>query len=332
VTAVLPAILEIENLRIRIRHGEVDVTPVTDATFHVSVGETLGLVGESGCGKSLTLSAIVGLLPAGAYVESGTVLADLEGAGSLSGYEPEAVRGTGVGMVFQEPMSALNPTMRVGSLIAEGARVGLGLDRAAALRRAVDLMREVGIPDPERRARSWPHQLSGGLRQRVMIAMALSAEPRLLLCDEPTTALDTTIQDQILGLLQRIQEERHLSVVFVTHDLAVIGQIASRVAVMYAGQVVETGTVEEVFTLPQHPYTMMLLKSVPSVHRPGSGFASIEGRPPSPTAFPAGCRFHPRCPLVQQDCSEAEFFLSRDDAGRSTACIHPDLIAGSDRS
>ena len=212
--------LEVEDLVISLTRQGKTVTPVSDVSFELGSGECLGIVGESGCGKSLTLRAIVGLLPRGA-VARGKIRRAVDN-GELRTFRPEEVRGHGVGMVFQEPMTALNPTMRVGDIIATGARANLGLSKRDARQRAVDLMREVGIPDPAQRARSWPHQLSGGLRQRVMIAMALAGEPEVLLCDEPTTALDVTIQDQILGLLNRIRADRGLSIIFVTHDLAVV--------------------------------------------------------------------------------------------------------------
>jgi oligopeptide/dipeptide ABC transporter ATP-binding protein len=249
---------------------------------------------------------------------------------SLAGEAPEAravedVRGEGVAMVFQEPMTALNPTMRVGDLIAEAPRVHGGLGRAEAKARAVELMGSVGIPDPERRARLWPHQLSGGLRQRVMIATALSTDPRLLLCDEPTTALDVTIQDQILGLIDGLREELGMSVLWVTHDLAVISEVCDRVAVMFAGRIVELGDVDDVLTAPRHPYTAALLDAAPSFHSGSERMVGIGGRPPDPRAFPPGCRFAPRCRFARPDCIEAPYELAPVD-GRLTACIHPEVL------
>jgi oligopeptide/dipeptide ABC transporter ATP-binding protein len=237
------------------------------------------------------------------------------------------VRGAGIGIIFQEPMTALNPVMRVGDQIAEGPMVHLGQSRSAARARALDLMRQVGIPDPTRRAAAYPHELSGGMRQRVMIAIALACEPRLMLCDEPTTALDVTIQDQILKLLDSLRADFGVSVVFVTHDLAVVAQTCERIAVMYAGQVVETGTVDEVFRGPRHPYTLGLLRSVPRFDVVRQKLDSIAGQPPDLVMPPSGCRFHPRCPYAQDDCLEGEFPLRPLGAGtgRATACIHDDV-------
>jgi oligopeptide/dipeptide ABC transporter ATP-binding protein len=233
-------------------------------------------------------------------------------------------------MIFQEPMTALNPTMRAGDLIAEPMRVR-GISRAAARRRAIELMGQVGIPDAARRARAWPHEFSGGLRQRVMIAAALATEPQLLLCDEPTTALDTIVQDQILELIAEQKRERNLSVVFVTHDLAVVAKISERIAVMYAGQIVETGLTGEVLSRPGHPYTEALLRSVPSFEQRAGRLSGIPGHPPDPHAFPAGCRFADRCEYAQPDCrtraptltplAQAQF-----GEGHRSACLHTELL------
>ncbi len=225
-------------------------------------------------------------------------------------------------MIFQEPMSALNPVMRVGSQIAEGPQVHLGMTRRQAAERALELMRRVGIPDPERRYRSFPHEFSGGMRQRVMIAIALSCEPALILCDEPTTALDVTIQDQILRLLARLCRESGTSLVFVTHDLPVVAQVCHQLAVMYAGQIVEQGTVQEVLTRPCHPYTLGLVRSAPDVDHPRSSLVAIPGSPPSLITPPAGCRFHPRCKFAEEDCTVTPPPLRLIDAGHATACLH----------
>jgi oligopeptide/dipeptide ABC transporter ATP-binding protein len=224
-------------------------------------------------------------------------------------------------------MTALNRVMRVGDQIAEAPQVHLGLSRTAARERALDLMRRVGIPDPIRRARAYPHELSGGLRQRIMIAIALSCDPKLILCDEPTTALDVTIQDQILKLLLNLRREFGVSVVFVTHDLAVVAQTCERLAVMYAGQIVETGTVDEVFRAPRHPYTLGLLRSVPDFDSVQDSLSAIQGAPPDLVMPPPGCRFHPRCPFAQDDCVSGEFPLRPLSAGRATACIHSEACA-----
>jgi len=317
-------LLDIRDLRVTLGLGRQTITPVDGVTLSVQRGEVLGIAGESGSGKSLTLRSILGLLPPGARVE-GELLLSL-GGGPAARFRPEDVRGRGIAMIFQEPMTALNPTMRVGDLIAEAPRMHRGLGRAAARTRAVELMRSVGIPDPERRARMWPHQLSGGLRQRVMIAAAISTDPQLLLCDEPTTALDVTIQDQILGLLERLRGVSGTSIVFVTHDLAVIGELCDRVAMMYAGRVVETGRVEDVFTSPRHPYTAALLESVPSLHTRAGRLRGIGGGPPDPRNFPAGCRFAPRCAFAREDCTRSDQRLWPVEGDRATACIHPGVL------
>lgn len=320
------ALLSVEGLRIRFETPVGTLTPVDGVSFSVGRGEVLGIAGESGSGKSLTLRSILGLLPPNANVE-GDLRFSREGGPPVP-FAPEAVRGHGAAMIFQEPMTALNPTMRVGDLVSEAPRMRERWPRGEARRRAVELLRSVGIPDPERRLHAWPHQLSGGLRQRVMIATALSAAPRLLLCDEPTTALDVTIQDQILGLLLRLREERGMSIVFVTHDLAVIGEVCDRLAIMYAGQIIETGSTDEVLAAPRHPYTAALLRSLPSVAQDGSRrLEGIGGVPPDPRAFPEGCRFAPRCRFARSDCTRAMYRLVAA-GGRATACIHPEVLEG----
>jgi peptide/nickel transport system ATP-binding protein/oligopeptide transport system ATP-binding protein len=232
-------------------------------------------------------------------------------------------------MIFQEPMTALNPVVRVGVQIAEGPQVHLGYSRQRARDHAVELMRSVGVPDPERRARAFPHEFSGGMRQRVMIAIALSCRPKVILCDEPTTALDVTIQDQILKLLVRLCSELNVGLVYVTHDLAVVAQTCQRLAVMYAGQVIEAGSVEEVFREPRHPYTLGLLRSVPDFEKVRESLVPIRGAPPDLVAPPPGCRFHPRCPFVQDDCRAGAFPLRPLSGNRATACIHHNACADS---
>ena len=236
-------ILDVRDLRVEIPLTRGTVHAVQSASFTVEAGQALGLVGESGCGKSMTLRAILGLLPQPGHITGGEIRFEGDDLANAGPRRLRHVRGARIGIIFQEPMTALNPVMRVGDQIAEGPRVHLGKSRAEARRTALELMRKVGIPDPARRSRAYPHELSGGMRQRVMIAIALSCEPRLILCDEPTTALDVTIQDQILKLLSAMRRDLGVSVVFVTHDLAVVAQTCERIAVMYAGQIVETGTV-----------------------------------------------------------------------------------------
>jgi oligopeptide/dipeptide ABC transporter ATP-binding protein len=320
-------LLRVTDLRVEFPLARGTLRAVDGASFEVGRGEALGLVGESGSGKTIALRALVGLLPRTARITGGTIEFDGDDILGLGEDRRRALRGRSIAMVFQEPMTALNPVMRVGEQIAEAPLVRLGLGRRQARARAVELMRQVGIPDAKRRFVAYPHELSGGLRQRVMIAIALSANPSLILCDEPTTALDVTIQDQILKLLLALRSDLGVSLVFVSHDLAVIAQTCERVSVMYAGQVVETGTVASVFREPRHPYTLGLLRAVPDVDVTRERLASIPGVPADPASPPPGCPFHPRCPFVQADCTSGEFPLRPLAGGRATACIHDDLCA-----
>jgi oligopeptide/dipeptide ABC transporter ATP-binding protein len=270
----------------------------------------------------MTLRAILGVLPAEARVTSGQILLDGVDLVPLGNSALNQIRGPKMSMIFQEPMSALNPVMRVGQQIAEGPQVHLGYSRRRAAERALELMRRVGIPDPERRLRAYPHEFSGGMRQRVMIAIALSCDPEIILCDEPTTALDVTIQDQILRLLSALCRESGVSLVFVTHDLPVVAQICQRVAVMYGGQLVEQGGVREVLLDPRHPYTLGLVRSAPDFEYVRDSLVPIPGSPPSLVSPPSGCRFHPRCDFVEDDCRVSETPLRLLPGGRATACLH----------
>jgi oligopeptide/dipeptide ABC transporter ATP-binding protein len=262
------------------------------------------------------------VLPAEARVTSGQILLDGVDLVPLGNSALNQIRGPKMSMIFQEPMSALNPVMRVGQQIAEGPQVHLGYSRRRAAERALKLMRRVGIPDPERRLRAYPHEFSGGMRQRVMIAIALSCDPEIILCDEPTTALDVTIQDQILRLLSALCRESGVSLVFVTHDLPVVAQICQRVAVMYGGQLVEQGGVREVLLDPRHPYTLGLVRSAPDFEYVRDSLVPIPGSPPSLVSPPSGCRFHPRCDFVEDDCRVSETPLRLLPGGRVTACLH----------
>jgi oligopeptide/dipeptide ABC transporter ATP-binding protein len=315
-------LLQVEDLRVQIASRRGVVRAVDGVSLEVEAGEAVGLVGESGSGKSMTLRAILGVLPPEAAVTSGQVMLDGVDLVQLPKAHLNKIRGTKISMIFQEPMSALNPVMRVGHQIAEGPQVHLGMNRSQSAERAIELMRRVGIPDPERRFRSYPHEFSGGMRQRVMIAIALACEPELILCDEPTTALDVTIQDQILRLLARLCRESGTSLVFVTHDLPVVAQVCQRIAVMYAGQIVERGSVQEVLSKPCHPYTLGLVRSAPDVDHVRSSLVPIPGSPPSLIHPPSGCRFHPRCKFAEEDCVVTEPRLRLIDAERSTACLH----------
>jgi oligopeptide/dipeptide ABC transporter ATP-binding protein len=315
-------LLQVNDLRVEIATRRGIVRAVDGVSLEVPSGEAVGLVGESGSGKSMTLRAIIGVLPPEARVTAGQIMLDGIDLTQLANTQLNKIRGPKIAMIFQEPMSALNPVMRVGQQIAEGPQVHLGMNRAQSAERALELMRRVGIPDPERRFRSFPHEFSGGMRQRVMIAIALSCEPSLILCDEPTTALDVTIQDQILRLLAKLCRESGTSLVFVTHDLPVVAQVCHQLAVMYAGQIVEHGTVQEVLTEPCHPYTLGLVRSAPDVDHPRSSLVAIPGSPPSLISPPSGCRFHPRCKFAEEDCTVIEPSLRLLDSGRATACLH----------
>ena len=314
--------LDVRDLHVQITTRRGTVRAVDGVSFTVPRGEAMGLVGESGSGKSMTLRAILGVLPSEARITSGQVLLDGTDLVPLPSSSLNRIRGPKLAMIFQEPMSALNPVMRVGRQIAEGPQVHLGLSRAKAAERAVELMRRVGIPDPERRFRSYPHEFSGGMRQRVMIAIALSCDPEVILCDEPTTALDVTIQDQILRLLAKLCRESGVSLVFVTHDLPVVAQLCQHLNVMYGGQIVESGPVHDVFARPQHPYTLGLLRSAPDVEEVRDSLVPIPGSPPSLISPPSGCRFHPRCQFAEDDCQTTVPPLRLLAGGRSTACLH----------
>jgi oligopeptide/dipeptide ABC transporter ATP-binding protein len=316
------ALLSVKDLYVEIPLRRGTVHAVDGISFELLERDSFGLVGESGCGKSMTLRAILGLLPRKARARAGEVLFEGTDLFALSKGRMRDVRGRSISMIFQEPMTALNPVMRVGDQIAEGPLAHLGYHKKRAQERALELMRLVGIPDPQRRATSYPHELSGGMRQRVMVAIALACEPHLILCDEPTTALDVTIQDQILKLLLGLQESAGIGLIFVTHDLAVVAQMCRHVAVMYAGQLVETGSVEAVFRDPTHPYTLGLLRAVPDFDKVKDTLDSIPGIPPDLIEPLVGCPFRPRCRFAQADCTTGDFPLRPTSDGRASACIH----------
>ncbi len=317
------AILEVDELTIEVRNRHTRSSVVRNVSLSVDVGESLGIVGESGSGKSLTLRAILGVLPRGTAVAAGSV--SYRGAPVVdSGRVTSAIRslrGSEIGMVFQDATSALDPVMRVGDQISETVRRHSGMSRKVAESHAIELMERMGIPDARRRARQYPHEFSGGMRQRVMIAMAIACGPSLLLCDEPTTALDVTTQTEILELFRELRREQGLSMIFVSHDLGVIAEVCDRVCVMYCGEVIETGTRAEVFDVPRHPYTVGLLESVPDIEAPSPELLAIPGDAPDPTHPPIGCRFRPRCRMPIDDCRTGAFPLIPLAGGRATACI-----------
>ena len=316
----MPPLLEVRDLTVEFPAREAWLPAVRELSLSLAPGEALGLVGESGCGKSLTALATLRLLPPQARAR-GAILFEGRNLLELSEEEMRQVRGARITMVFQEPMTALNPVMRVGDQVAEAVLAHGSSGKAQARQRAVEALRDVGLPDAERRARDYPFQLSGGMRQRVMIAMAIVNRPQLLIADEPTTALDVTIQAQILELLAGLRQKLGLAMLFISHDLAVVSQVASRVAVMYAGSVVETGSAKDVLTRAVHPYTRGLLEAVPTLRTErGKPLAAIEGTVPAPGALPPGCAFEPRCGLRVPECSRALPPLAEVGPGHWARC------------
>ena len=316
--------LSVESLCTEFATEEGTVRVVDGVSFDVAAGATLGIVGESGCGKSVTALSIMGLLPKPAgRVTGGRILLDGEDLLRLPKDAMHQIRGRRISMIFQEPMTALNPVQRIGRQVIEILRLhGTVGDRRELRSRAIELLAEVGIPAPDRRLDDYPHQLSGGMRQRVLIAIALACRPDVLIADEPTTALDVTIQAQILELIERLQRQRGMSVIFITHDLGVIAEIADHVVVMYAGRVVEKAPVRELFAQPAHPYTRGLLASMPQLQStPKSHLPTIAGMVPSLAALPAGCRFSNRCSRATPLC-ETEPAILESEPGRWVACHH----------
>jgi peptide/nickel transport system ATP-binding protein len=315
------ALLTVRGLCVTVGRGPAEIPVVQDVSLDLAPGGALGLVGESGSGKTSTLRAILGLLPAAARISAGEVIfdgADLTRAGAR---QLRAVRGGQIGVVWQDPLASLDPVMRAGDQISEAVLAHAQLSRAAARARALDLMRQVELPDVDRTYRRYPHELSGGQRQRIVIASAIAAGPRLLLADEPTTALDVTVQDQVLTLLSRLRAELGLALLLVTHDLAVVAQTCDQVAVMYAGRIAETGPVRAVFRAPRHHYTHGLLRAAPSLDKPGVLPQGIPGTPAA-SAAAAGCAFAPRCPRADQVCREVTPELA-GASGHLAACHHP---------
>jgi oligopeptide transport system ATP-binding protein len=319
--------LDVDGLTVDIRTITGTVRAVNDVSFSAHRGETLALLGESGCGKSMTATALVGLLEPVADVVGGSArLADVD---LLAVDKRKRLRlaGTELAIVFQDALTALNPLYTVGTQLAEPFRIHQGLGAKEAKRKAVELMDRVGIPQPETRLKSYPHQFSGGMRQRLLIAMAVALNPSVLIADEPTTALDVTVQAQIMALLRDLRSEFHMAVVLITHDLALVAEEADRVAVMYAGNIVETGPVSEVFANPQHPYTKGLLNSVPVNAVRGEDLKSIGGAPPDLHSVPAGCVYQARCPLARDICATKRPTLESVGIGRKAACHFPEEVS-----
>src|ERR1700734_7629 len=310
-------LLEIEDLHTEIRLRSATVHALEGVSLNVEAGECLGIVGESGCGKTMTALSIMQLLPPGGHITGGSITLDGQEISALSDDGMRHVRGNEVGMIFQDPMTSLNPTMTIGDQIAETVLLHRGADAKTARARAIEVLGLVGMPRPAERVSNYPHQLSGGMRQRVMIAMALACEPKLLIADEPTTALDVTIQKQILELIDGLRERLGMAVILVTHDLGVIAGHTDRVAVMYAGQIVETTDTITLFTRPRHPYTEALFDALPDAAGAQlTRLYNIPGMPPDLTAPPRGCRFAARCRYVQDTCRATDPELTTD-AGTS---------------
>ena len=315
-------LLRIEELRTVFRSASGDIPAVDGVSLDVPRGRTLGIVGESGCGKSMLSLSVMRLVPPPGRVAAGRVLLEGRNLLDLSTAEMRQVRGGQVAMIFQEPMTSLNPVHPIGLQITEAMRAH---DRRAGPKelreRAIAALERVRIPAPTRRFEEFPHQLSGGMRQRVMIAMALACKPKLLIADEPTTALDVTVQAQILDLLRDLQQETGMSIILITHDLGVVAEMADEVAVMYAGRVAERASATDLFGSPQHPYTLGLLGSVPRLDEDRDKLLAIEGAVPPPFALPKGCRFHPRCPFAIEACTATQPPLEEIEPGHFAACI-----------
>ena len=295
------SLLDVQGLSIRL--GKIDQNIVDDISFTLEAGQTLCLVGESGCGKSLTALALMGLLPSPPLaIVGGTAQFDGDDLLAMAKEPLREIRGGRMAMIFQEPMTSLNPGLRIGEQIAESVRRHKRASRAESRARALEMLRRVRIPAPERRLDEFPHQLSGGMRQRVMIAMALANDPELLIADEPTTALDVTIQAQILKLMRELQSDTGAAMIMITHDLGVVAEMADQVAVMYGGRIVEAGTVDRIFTDPQHPYTIGLMSSMPSLGDRSERLVTVPGVVPPPGSMPTGCRFASRCPFSGPPC------------------------------
>jgi peptide/nickel transport system ATP-binding protein len=322
----MSALLEVRGLTTRFKVEGGEFTAVDGVSFSVHAGRTLGIVGESGCGKSVTSLSIMGLLPKGqGRIASGSVHFGGVDLAQLSPGAMRELRGNKIAMIFQEPMTSLNPAFTVGDQLIEGIRCHTDLSHADARVRAIDMLRRVRIPLPEKRIDEYPHKLSGGMRQRVMIAMALSGEPALLIADEPTTALDVTIQAQVLELMRTLREETGTAIMLITHDLGVIAELADDVVVMYAGRIVERAPVARLFAEPQHPYTIGLLGSIPKLHLVQDRLAAIEGQVPTPMSVMEGCRFAPRCPFADAQCRAAQPPLRELAAGHEAACFKAPL-------
>jgi len=315
-------LLEVQNLSIHFFTDEGVIRAVENVTFEIYSGEILGLVGESGCGKSVTGLSLLRLIPIPpGRIVNGQIVFDGRSLLQLEEKEMEKVRGNDISMIFQEPMTSLNPVFTIGDQIMEAIILHQGLNKTEARQRAIEMLDRVKIPSPEKRIDSYPHQLSGGMRQRAMIAMALSCQPKLLIADEPTTALDVTIQAEVLRLLKEIQGDMGMSVMLITHDLGVVAEIADRVAVMYAGRIFEYGPIEAIFGKMRNPYTRGLMRSIPQLAEKKDRLNAIPGQVPDPMDLPVGCKFHPRCYLMIEECKKEEPPLFQVNGNHFSRCI-----------
>ena len=315
------SLLKVENLKVRFKTEDGYVSTVNGVTFDVEKGETLAIVGESGSGKSVTSLALMGILPANGEIYEGKVSFEGKDLRNLSKKQYRELRGKEIAMIFQEPMTALNPVFTIGYQLRETLILHYQMSKEQAQKKGVEMLETVGIPDAEKVMGRFPHQLSGGMRQRVMIAMALSGNPKLLIADEPTTALDVTIQAQILTLLRNLKEKSNTSIMIITHDLGVVAELADRVLVMYAGEVVEEAPIYELFENPLHPYTKGLMASIPKIHDVVDDLYSIEGTVPNPADMPPGCKFFPRCPIGDIECTKIHPPLEYVSEKHAKRCI-----------
>jgi peptide/nickel transport system ATP-binding protein len=313
-------LLEVNNLHTHFFTEHGVVPSVNGVSFAVKKGETVGIVGESGCGKSVTSLSLLQLVDESGRIVNGEILFEGEDLTKYNKKQLKGIRGNKISMIFQEPLTSLNPVFTIGSQISEAIRLHQNVTKEDAKKKTIEMLKKVGIPRAERQYYSFPHLLSGGMRQRVMIAMALSCNPQLLIADEPTTALDVTIQAQILNLMKELSNEYQTSIIMITHDLGVIAEMVDRVIVMYAGQIVEQNNVFEIFKNPKHPYTKGLLNSTPKIHKLEDQLESIEGNVPSPFEMPTGCKFHPRCPFSIDNCRSQEPPLFKDGDGSEVRC------------
>ena len=330
----MTALLEVSGLRTSFKlDGGGEFAAVDGISFSVESGRTLGIVGESGCGKSVTSLSIMGLLPKGqGRISAGSIRFEGSDLATLTPAAMRALRGNRMAMIFQEPMTSLNPAFTIGDQLIEGIRCHRNLSHAQARAHAIEMLRRVRIPSPQQRIDEYPHKLSGGMRQRVMIAMALACEPKLLIADEPTTALDVTIQAQVLDLMRTLREETGTAIILITHDLGVIAELADDVVVMYSGRIVARASVARLFSQPQNPYTIGLLGSIPKLHLQQDRLNAIEGQVPTPMDAMAGCRFAPRCPFAVDRCQQEAPPLADLGDGHEDACWRAPLEAGMEQT